>query len=112
MRCPNERTIAGPDGYVSRRPFLETRRAIAAAGSTPRWRGDGRELFYLSQDSSLIAVPVESQETASAVVRAASCFGQRRWPPRGVVGEAYDVAPDGERFLLKRQAARLRSRWS
>jgi eukaryotic-like serine/threonine-protein kinase len=90
--------------YVSRWPFLEARRAITARGSTPRWRGDGRELFYLSQDSSLIAVPVESQETPSESTGRV-LFRTAALAPSGVVGQAYDVAPDGERFLLKRQAA-------
>jgi DNA-binding winged helix-turn-helix (wHTH) protein/dipeptidyl aminopeptidase/acylaminoacyl peptidase len=89
--------------YVSRRPFLETRRAIAEGASTPRWRGDGRELFYLSQDSSLIAVPVDSQETPNASA-GHMLFRTATLEPSGVVGQAYDVAPDGERFLLKRQA--------
>ena len=90
--------------YVSRRPFPETRRAIAAGGSGPRWRGDGRELFYLSQDLSVIAVPVESPETSSES-SGHVLFRTAALAPSGVVGEAYDVAPDGERFLLKRQAA-------
>jgi hypothetical protein len=89
--------------YVSRLPFHETRRAIAHAASTPRWRGDGRELFYLSQDSSLIAVSVEDQATASAA-SGRVLFRTAALGPSGVVGQAYDVAPDGERFLLKLQA--------
>jgi hypothetical protein len=96
-------TTSGQTVYVSRRPFLETRRAITDAGSTPRWRGDGRELFYLSQNSSLIAVPVESQETPSASAGRV-LFRTAALGPTGVVGQAYDVARDGERFLLKRQA--------
>ena len=87
--------------YVSRRPFLETRRAITNAGSTPRWRGDGRELFYLSQDSSLVAVPFENQETPSAST-AHVLFRTPAPIPTGVVGQAYDVTPDGQRFLLNR----------
>ena len=89
--------------YVSRRPFLETRRAIADAASTPRWRGDGRELFYLSQDSSLIAVSVDDQATTSAL-RGRVLFRTAALGPSGVVGQAYDVAPDGDRFLVKLQA--------
>ena len=93
-------TPRGQTLYVSRRPFLETRRAIADAASTPRWRGDSRELFYLSQDSSLIAVSVDDQATASAspgrVLFRTAALG-----PSGIVGQAYDVAPDGQRFLLK-----------
>lgn len=96
-------TTSAQTVYISRRPFLETRRAITVAGSTPRWRGDGRELYYLSQDSSLIAVPVESQETPSASTGHV-LFRTLTSAPSGVVGQAYDVAPDGERFLVKRQA--------
>ncbi|HXW07428.1 MAG TPA: hypothetical protein VD833_19480 [Vicinamibacterales bacterium] len=88
--------------YVSRRPFLETRRAIAEGASTPRWRADGRELFYLSQDLSIVAVPVEDQGTPSAWTGHV-LFRTPVPAPTGVVGQAYDVAPDGERFLLKRQ---------
>jgi DNA-binding winged helix-turn-helix (wHTH) protein/Tol biopolymer transport system component len=89
--------------YVSRLPFPEARRAIAYAASTPRWRGDGRELFYLSQDSALMAVSVEDQATASASPGRV-LFRTAALAPSGVVGQAYDVAPDGERFLLKVQA--------
>ncbi|HEU5258350.1 MAG TPA: winged helix-turn-helix domain-containing protein [Vicinamibacterales bacterium] len=89
--------------YVSRRPFLETRRAIAHAASAPRWRSDGRELFYVSQDSSLIAVSIDDQATPTAspgrVLFRSATLGLS-----GIVGQAYDVAPDGDRFLLKLQA--------
>jgi len=89
--------------YVSRLPFHETRRAIAHAASTPRWRGDSRELFYLSQDSSLMSVSVEDQATASPAPGRV-LFRSAALGPSGIVGQAYDVAPDGERFLLKLQA--------
>jgi hypothetical protein len=66
-------------------------------------RGDGRELLYLSQDSSLIAVPVENQETPSASAGRV-LFRTAALGPTGVVGQAYDLAPDEERFLLNRRA--------
>jgi hypothetical protein len=31
----------------------------AKGGSEPRWRGDGRELYYLAPDGKLMAVPVK-----------------------------------------------------
>jgi dipeptidyl aminopeptidase/acylaminoacyl peptidase len=96
--APSAQTV-----YVSRRPFLETRRVIAHDASTPRWRGDGRELFYVAQDSSLIAVSIDDQATAGAspgrVLFRSATLGLS-----GIVGQAYDVAPDGNRFLLKLQA--------
>jgi eukaryotic-like serine/threonine-protein kinase len=96
-------TASAQTVYVSRRPFLETRRAIAHAASTPRWRGDGRELFYVSQDSSLMAVSVDDQATASAS-GARVLFRTAAPGLSGIAGQPYDVAPDGERFLLKLQA--------
>ena len=96
-------TTSAQTMYVSRLPFHETRRAIAHAATTPRWRGDGRELFYLSQDSSLVTVSVEDQATASAAPGRV-LFRTATLGPSGVVGQPYDVAPDGERFLLKLQA--------
>ena len=89
--------------YVSHRPFLETRRVIAQDGSTPRWRADGRELFYVSQDSSLIAVSVDDQATASASAGRV-LFRTAAPGSSGIAGQPYDVAPDGKRFVLKRQA--------
>ena len=60
----------------------------------PRWSRDGRELFYLSFDQHVKAVPVRltpSLELGSAV----SLFLLKeggRWSD-------YDVASDGKRFL-------------
>ena len=36
----------------------ERRRVSSAGGDHPRWRGDGRELYYLDGEGRLIAVPV------------------------------------------------------
>jgi eukaryotic-like serine/threonine-protein kinase len=96
-------TASAQTVYVSRRPFLETRRVIAHDASTPRWRGDGRELFYVSQDSSLIAVSIEDQATGSASPGRV-LFRTAAPGLSGIAGEPYEVAPDGERFLLKLQA--------
>jgi hypothetical protein len=44
-------------------PFLGTgsKAAVSTGGGiAPRWRRDGRELFYLAPDGSLIAVPVHA----------------------------------------------------
>ena len=81
MPCPNDRARLRPRPCdVSRRPFLETRRAIASGASTPRWRGDGRELFYLSQDSSVIALPVEESGDVERVDRTRPVSDRRAGP--------------------------------
>ena len=99
-----ERTdvASGQTVYVSRPPFLETRRAIAHDASTPRWRGDGRELFFVSQDSSLIAVSVDEATASASSGRV--LFRTAAPGLSGIAGQPYDVASDGERFLVKLQA--------
>ena len=96
---------SGPWGqtvYVSGPPFDDTRRAIAEAASTPRWRADGRELFYLSEDSALVAIPIDPRRTPSdspgEILFQASPMART-----GLTGQLYDVTWDGQRFLLKRE---------
>jgi Tol biopolymer transport system component len=40
-------------------------------GTEPRWRRDGRELFYLAPDGKLMAVPIKSGDTFEAGTEAA-----------------------------------------
>jgi hypothetical protein len=88
--------------YVSGAPFGEARRAIAEAASLPRWRADGRELFYLSKDSSVVAIPVNPQRTPSDSP-GGMLFRAPAIAPTGLSGQIYDVTPDGQRFLVKRE---------
>jgi Tol biopolymer transport system component len=37
-------------------------RISSSGGTQPRWRRDGRELFYLSPDRKLIAVPITAED--------------------------------------------------
>ena len=50
-----------PEVYVQRFPDGGGRtRVDAQGGRQPRWRGDGSELFYLTADGSVMAVPVRA----------------------------------------------------
>jgi hypothetical protein len=110
---PDERWLAyampgAPGGpwsqtlYVSGPPpFGEARRAIAEEGSMPRWRADGRELFYLSKDSSVVAIAVNREGTPTD--SRGHLFPTSGLAPTGISGPVYDVTPDGQRFLLKRE---------
>jgi Tol biopolymer transport system component len=62
-------------------------------GTAPRWRGDGRELFYLAQSGKMMAVEV----TAGPELRVGEPTPLFQAPPGSVVG---DVTTDGRRFLL------------
>ena len=49
--------------YVDGIPEPGTRIQVSAnGGSSPRWRRDGKELFYLAPDDTLMAVPVRSMQ--------------------------------------------------
>lgn len=66
----------------------------------PRWRRDGKELFYISPDWSMMAVPVSTTPVFQAgapkplfntgMVDTGIRTGPMSW----------DIAPDGKRFLI------------
>jgi eukaryotic-like serine/threonine-protein kinase len=71
-------------------------------GAQPLWRRDGRELFYLTPDDQLVAVPVKGGGTFQAgpevpLFRVGPGFR------RGTRND-YDVAGDGQRFLFGMRA--------
>jgi Tol biopolymer transport system component len=71
-----------------------------AGGSQPRWRRDGRELFFISAAGRLMAVDVKTAPTFEFGVPRALFDPQI---PAGVLADAffhYDVAADGKRFLV------------
>jgi len=69
-------------------------------GSIPNWRRDGRELFFMSPDSRLMAVDVELGPTFRAGVPK-PLFEVPGWAgtPTGGAGR-YAVSRDGKRFLF------------
>lgn len=68
-------------------------------GSHPKWRRNGKELFFLAADRKLTAVCVHPGTDFSA--GSPQPLFQTRLPLT-VFLKGYDVAPDGERFLLNR----------
>jgi Tol biopolymer transport system component len=72
-------------------------------GLLPRWRRDGRELFYLSPDGTLMAVPVNLGDTFECGRRQALFRASLRLMPMYKIWmNQYAVAGDGQRFLLNR----------
>jgi Tol biopolymer transport system component/tRNA A-37 threonylcarbamoyl transferase component Bud32 len=69
-------------------------------GIEPKWRHDGRELYYLALDGKLMAVSIKSEKTLEAGT-AMPLFDTPLTYQRGQLPRThrYDVAPDG-RFLL------------
>jgi Tol biopolymer transport system component len=67
-------------------------------GVQPRWRRDGKELFYLAPDRKLMAVDLTgTRESVPHVLFATQLQASTAW----IAGRIeYDVAADGQRFLL------------
>jgi hypothetical protein len=65
-------------------------------GNFPRWRGDGKELFYEDSDGHLIAVSVSSSGSGLEFGAPRPLF---QLPTVFAATAAYDVAPDGKRIL-------------
>jgi hypothetical protein len=88
--------------YLSSPSLASDRRVVADGGSSPRWRADGRELFYLAQDSSVVAVSLDSAYAPNAAHRNV-LFRTTGLAITGLSGQLYDAAPDGRRFIVKRE---------
>ncbi len=76
-------------------------------GSRPRWRQDGRELYYLRPDLQIVAVDV----SLGAGLQTRAAHPLFRVDEAGVepgMGK-YDVAPDGRRFLVNTAVERRRA---
>ncbi|MBF8296773.1 MAG: serine/threonine protein kinase [Bacteroidetes bacterium] len=67
-------------------------------GTRPRWRRDGKELFYLELDAKIMAAEITLGSTTVDVGSARSLFQIR--PFGGGARDIYDVTSDGQRFLV------------
>ena len=83
----------------------ERRRVSLNGGANPRWRRDGKELFFLSPERELMAAEVKPGTavelgTPKALFRLpASYRSLAPGPP------AYEASPDGKRFLVLSRAS-------
>jgi eukaryotic-like serine/threonine-protein kinase len=87
--------------YVRRYPGGEGMwRVSTNGGAQPRWRRDGRELFYLAPDGALMAADVKADGTTFETE------APRRLFNTGITGafvdrrNHYAVTRDGQRFLV------------
>ncbi len=76
-------------------------RISTTGGRWPEWGRDGRELFYVTPDDRLMAVPLTVSGLALEVGPPALLFTLRiQPPPLFSTTSPYDVSPDGQRFLV------------
>ena len=93
-----------PEVYVARVDQPAQRVRISSGGGTaPRWRSDGKELFYAVADGrTMMVAPIESLSPFRAgTPKRLFTLGVGSAATRDRVRNTdYDVAPDGQRFLI------------
>ena len=83
--------------YVASFPGFTSKQQLSGDGGVqPQWRADGRELFYLALDGTMMSVGVESGR--ELVARQPSPLFPTRVNPHAGLPQ-YAVTPDGNRFL-------------
>lgn len=89
--------------YVRTFPASSGKWQISSAGGAhPRWRRDGKEIFYIAPDKTLMAVEVAAGAGFAAGVPKPLFKTQIKSVD---IGFQYDVSPDGTRFLVNTIAA-------
>ena len=93
--------------YVQAFPASSGKWQISSAGgSQPRWRRDGKEIFYIAPDKKLMAVEIKTGLRFEVRVPRA-LFNTQIKVTDPFFG--YDVSADGERFLVNTVATEQRS---
>jgi len=90
--------------YVTSFPDARGKWQVSTGGGEqPRWRGDGKELFYLSLDEKMMAAPVTTGAHFDAGTPVALFQATPRQPVLVYDLFVYDVSRDGQRFLINTQ---------
>jgi len=96
--------------YVTSFPEARGRWQVSSGGGEqPRWRGDGRELFFLSLDGKVMAAPVTTGANFDAGTPVALFQSTPRQPVLVFDFFVYDVSRDGQRFLINTQVKQAES---
>jgi Tol biopolymer transport system component len=95
-----------PDVYVRPFPSGEGKwRISTAGGEQPRWRGDGKELFFLGGDGKMMAVPVNPGPSSPFEASSPTPLFQAHIATGAGGTLQYDVTADGKRFLVNTELA-------
>jgi Tol biopolymer transport system component len=90
-----------PAAEANAKPIAGKWTVTSAGGTQPRWRDDGKELFYVAPDGKLMAVEIKA--TASAFDHGApqALFDLRsEILPGNTITSSYVPAPDSKRLLV------------
>jgi serine/threonine protein kinase len=91
--------------YVTTFPAAAGKWQVSRGGGTePRWRQDGKEIFYIGAKSTFTAVPVTTEGTFATGNPVSLFQSQLRAMVSSTDLFTYDVTRDGQRFLVNRYA--------
>jgi dipeptidyl aminopeptidase/acylaminoacyl peptidase len=89
-----------PEVYIRSFPDGATKiRVSADGGDEPEWRRDGKELFYLAPDSTLMAVEIR-QDSKTLTLGAVAPLFVTNVERQRVIRNNYTASPDGQRILV------------
>ena len=92
---------------ISVRPFPEVSsghwQVSTGGGTRPLWARSGQELFYASPTGALMRVGVERASSWAATPPTLLVKEGYLTIPGGASGRMYDIAPDGQRFLMVKE---------
>ena len=95
-----------PAVYVRPFPSGEGKwRISTAGGEQPRWRGDGKELFFVGSDGKMMAVPVNPGPNGSFEAGSPTPLFETHLATAAGGTLQYDVTADGKRFLVNTELA-------
>jgi eukaryotic-like serine/threonine-protein kinase len=87
--------------YVSPFPAFNSKWQVSrGGGEEPRWRSDGKELFYLTPGGSLMSVDVKTGASFEASAPTSLFLTHLRQPISAMDFFSYDVTADGQKFLV------------
>jgi hypothetical protein len=72
----------------------------SSGGRMPRWRRDGRELYFFAEDDTLMAADVKASPTKFEVQNVRPLFHVNLAPETRERSGSFDVAADGTRFIV------------
>ena len=89
--------------YVTSFPGAAGKWQVSRGGGTePRWRGDGKEMFYIGPTGMLMAVPISDENGFTTGTPGPLFQIGGRSPISSTDIFTYDAAKDGKRFLVNR----------
>ena len=93
--------------YVQTIPAGEKWQVSVAGGTMPRWRRDGKELYFVSADQKVMAVAVKDGSSFALDGDPQALFDVNGFvTPSGTDADMFQPTADGQRFLLLQSSQR------